>query len=34
VRLVDTLLLAAGLAIGAAALFIFALGLPMRLWPF
>jgi putative tricarboxylic transport membrane protein len=34
VRLVDTLLLAVGLAIAAVALFIFALGLPMTLWPF
>jgi hypothetical protein len=34
VRMLDTLLLAVGLAIGAVALFIFALGLPMTLWPF
>ena len=34
VQIRDTLLLAAGLAVGAAGLFIFALGLPMRLWPF
>jgi hypothetical protein len=33
VQIRGTLLLAAGLAIGAAALFIFALGLPMNLWP-
>jgi hypothetical protein len=32
VQLRDTLLLATGLAVGAAALFIFALGLPMTLW--
>lgn len=34
VRIRDTALLGIGLATGAAALFIFALGLPMRLWPF
>jgi hypothetical protein len=33
VQIRDTLLLAAGLAVGAVALFIFALGLPMTLWP-
>jgi putative tricarboxylic transport membrane protein len=30
----DTLMLAAGLAVGAVALFVYALGLPMRVWPF
>ena len=30
----ETLLLAVGLAIGAVALFYYALGLPMRVWPF
>jgi hypothetical protein len=33
-RLTDSLLLAAGLAAAAVALFIYALGLPMRMWPF
>lgn len=34
VRLRDTVLLAASLAAGAVALFVYALGLPMRVWPF
>jgi hypothetical protein len=34
VKLKDTLLLAAGLAAGSVALFVYALGLPMRVWPF
>jgi hypothetical protein len=34
VKIRDTLLLAIGLAAGSVALFIYALGLPMRIWPF
>ncbi len=34
VKATDTLLLAAGLAVATVALFIYALGLPMRMWPF
>lgn len=34
VKLKDTLLLAVGLAAGSVALFYYALGLPMRIWPF
>jgi hypothetical protein len=34
VRAKDSLLLAAGLAAGAVALFVYALALPMRVWPF
>jgi hypothetical protein len=34
VRVPDTLLLGAGLAAAAVALFVYALGLPMRVWPF
>ena len=34
VRIKDTLLLAAALAAGSVALFVYALGLPMRVWPF
>lgn len=33
VRVIDTILLAAGLAVASVAVFIFALGLPMTLWP-
>ena len=34
VQLKETLALAAGLTSGAVALFVYALGLPMRVWPF
>jgi hypothetical protein len=34
VQIRDTVALAAGLAAGAVALFVYALGLPMRVWPF
>jgi hypothetical protein len=34
VRVADTLLLGAGLAAAGVALFVYALGLPMRVWPF
>jgi hypothetical protein len=30
----DSLMLAAGLAVAAVAVFVYALGLPMRIWPF
>lgn len=33
-KMTDSLLLAAGLAVATVALFIYALGLPMRMWPF
>jgi hypothetical protein len=34
VKMTDTLLLAGGLAAAAVALFVYALGLPMQMWPF
>jgi putative tricarboxylic transport membrane protein len=34
VRIGESLMLAVGLAAGAVALFVYALGLPMRVWPF